>query len=128
MGIDYRFHEWRISGEQAEAWSPLAYRLVSKNVHSDSLNGFRIGLILYLHHIKGMTAKEIQAYMANKMLLNMIKGVLKGFSNKNQMAKPDSIEAYKIAMYMVEVQPEVLERMYQVKYKEANQCQEHIVI
>lgn len=111
MSIDYRFNTYRISGEQAEAWIPLAYRLVSKNVHSDSLNGFRIGLILYLHHIKGMTAKEIQAYMAYKMLLNMIKGVLNGFSNKNQVAKP-----------------EVLERMYQVKYKEANQCQEHTVI
>lgn len=29
MGINYRFHEWRNTGEPADALSPMAYRLLS---------------------------------------------------------------------------------------------------
>lgn len=60
MGIEYRFNEWRASGEQVKEWSPMAYKLVSKNVQSNNADGFKIGQVLYLHHVKGMTASEIR--------------------------------------------------------------------
>lgn len=37
----------------------MVYRLV-KNIRSDSVNGFKVGHILYLHHIKEFEAKEIR--------------------------------------------------------------------
>ncbi|MFD4927699.1 hypothetical protein ACFWMS_02070 [Peribacillus butanolivorans] len=114
MGIDYKFNEWRVSGEQAEVWSPLAYRLYSKNVTSESVNGFRVGHILYLHHIKGMAAKEIKHSLVGFGLhLNLIKSILRGFRSRSANAGRETMEAYEIAMYLVECQPEMLEKMYQ---------------
>lgn len=113
MGIDYRFNEWRASRETAEKWSPMAYRLLSKNVSSEHTNGFRIGHILYLHHIKGLSAREIkQTPVGYGIATNMIKSIIKGFGRQSSY---ESLEAYEIAMYMIEHQPEVLEKMYQIK-------------
>ncbi|WP_047981680.1 hypothetical protein [Ornithinibacillus contaminans] len=107
--INYRFNEWRNSGEPCDKWSPMAYRIVSKNTGSEQVNGFRIGHILYLHHIKGMTAKEIKEVAGHGIATNMIKSILKGFG---RLSGYESLEAYDIAMYLVECQPEVLEKMY----------------
>lgn len=112
MGIDYRFNEWRVSGEKADAWSPMAYRLLSKNV-SEYVSGYRIGQILYLHHVKGLTAKEIRQTSAGYGLaINLIKSVIKGFG---RLSSSETKEAYEIAKYMVKNEPEVLERMFLVK-------------
>ena len=113
MGIDYRFNEWRISGEKAESWSPMAYRLINKNIDAEFLNGFNIGHILYLHHIKGLTASEIRrTSVGYGNSTNIIKSVLKGFGSQSGY---ESKESYKIAMYMIEYQPEVLKKMYGIK-------------
>jgi hypothetical protein len=61
-GINYRFNEWKQTGEPAEVWSPMSYRLISKNVQSQHFNGFKVGHILYLYHVKGMTAQEIKKH------------------------------------------------------------------
>jgi hypothetical protein len=117
MGIDYRFGEWRNNGEIADAWSPMAYRLLSKNIGSEQVNGFRIGHILYLHHIQGMEAKEIkQTSVGYGIATNMIKSILKGFRSKNGGAGRESIEAYEIVMGMIQNEKErtILEKMYQI--------------
>ncbi|OIU71204.1 hypothetical protein [Rossellomorea aquimaris] len=115
MGIDYRFNEWRVSGEKAEAWSPMAYRLLSKNATSEHLNGFRIGQMLYLHHIEGMSAKEIKhSPVGFGLNLTVINATLRGYKRKYMSVGVETIEAYDIAMYMIEHEPEVLERMYRV--------------
>lgn len=113
MGIDYRFNEWRISGEKAESWSPMAYRLINKNIDAEFLNGFNIGHILYLHHIKGLTALEIRkTSLGYGIATNIIKSVLKGFGNQSGY---ESKEAFKIAMHMIEHEPEVMDRMYNIQ-------------
>lgn len=56
MSINFKFNQYRVSGKTAQAWSPMAYRLVNKNTQSENLSGFKIGHILYLHHVKGMTS------------------------------------------------------------------------
>lgn len=112
MGIDYKFNEWRISGGKAEAWSPMAYNLLSKNINSDAIKGFRIGHILYLHHIKGLSAKEIrQTPTSCGLNTNKIKSILRGFGSQSGV---ESKEAYQIAMYMIKNEPDVLKRMYQI--------------
>lgn len=110
MSINYKFNEWRQSGEKVEAWSPMAYRLLSKNVSADLVNGYKVGQVLYLHYIKGMSAKEIkQSPVGYGMSASLIQSIIKGFGRQS---KVESFEAYDIAMYMVEHEPEVLERMY----------------
>lgn len=111
--INYRFNEWRQTGETAEVWSPMAYRLVSKNAHVAHINGFNIGNVLYLHYVKGMTAQEIRKTpVGYGLATNLIKGILKGFSRGTYKVGIDSLEAYEIAMYMIECEPETLEKMY----------------
>ncbi|TCP30211.1 hypothetical protein EV207_10634 [Scopulibacillus darangshiensis] len=114
MSIDYGFNEFRVLGEKAEEWSPMAYRLVSKNMTA-KISGFRIGQVLYLHHIKGMSALEIKKAEGFGLHTNMIKGILRGFGRE---AGAEALEAYTLAMYMIEHEPEMLEKMYQVnRYK-----------
>ncbi|KGA98118.1 hypothetical protein AJ85_18565 [Alkalihalobacillus alcalophilus ATCC 27647 = CGMCC 1.3604] len=113
MSIDYRFNEWRVSGEQAEAWSPMAYRLCSKNSKTDLMNGYRVGDILYLHYLRGMTAKDIKQYsLGYGVSTAIIKSVLNGFGRQSGA---EAKEAYQIGMYLVENEPEMLEKMYQIK-------------
>jgi hypothetical protein len=113
VSINYNFNKWRVSGETAEAWSPMAYQLISKNRNVEHLSGFRIGQVLYLHHIKGLSDKDINklsyGYCKN---ITILRGILKGFRKKS--VSRDSKEAYYIAMYMIEHEPEILERMYQM--------------
>ncbi|MEQ6375746.1 hypothetical protein RZN25_02735 [Bacillaceae bacterium S4-13-56] len=115
MSIDYKFNVWRVSGERAEAWSPRAYRLISYNQNSESMSGYTIGKVLYLHHLKRLDAKQIREQLENKIPINMIKGIIRGFNKKYQTAKTESYEAYAIAMYMVEHHPEELEKIYLFK-------------
>lgn len=81
----------------------MAYGLLSKNVASESVNGFKVGQILYLYHVRGKTAQEIMA------LPNLIKSILKGFDKQSRV---ESYEVYDIAMYMIEHESETLEKMY----------------
>ncbi|WHY84690.1 hypothetical protein QNH39_18825 [Neobacillus novalis] len=112
MSINYKFNQYRISGEQTEAWSPMAYRLISKNSASEHINGFKVGHILYQHHVKGLAAKEIRKTPVGYGLsTNLIKSVLKGFGSQSGI---ESKEAYEIAMYMLECEPETLEKMYRL--------------
>lgn len=114
MSINYSFNEWRVAGETAEAWSPMAYRLISKNKNVEHLSGFRIGQVLYLHHIKGLSDKEInQISYGYSKNITIIRGILRGFSKKS--VSRDSKEAYYIAKFMIVNEPEVLERMYNTK-------------
>lgn len=113
MSIDYKFNTWRVSGERAEVLSPLVYSLLNKNISAQYLNGYTIGHILYLHHIQGMTAQEIRQHSVGKGIpLETIKSVIKGFS---QQAGLESVEAYEIAMYLIENEPESLESLYSPK-------------
>ncbi|GIP62688.1 hypothetical protein J32TS6_12430 [Virgibacillus pantothenticus] len=110
MSINYKFNQWRQTGETSEAWSPMAYRLVAKNVGSDTLNGYKVGNIIYLHHLKGMTAQEIkETPVGYGISTATIKSVLKGFGRQSAV---ESFEAYDIAMYMVENEPGTMEQMY----------------
>lgn len=109
-GINYRFNEWRQSGEKAEKWSYMATRLVSKNSEIDRVNGYTIGQVLYLHHIKGMTALEIRkSPIGLGISLDLIKSMIKGFGVQ---ASAEAKEAFDIAMYMVECEPESLAVIY----------------
>jgi len=112
MSINYKFNQYRVSGEKAEAWSPMAYKLINKNVASDTVNGFKVGNILYLHYLKGMTAQEIRKTSVGYGIpTNTIKSIIRGFGRQSNV---ESYEAYEVAMYMIEHEPEVLEQMYQV--------------
>lgn len=113
MGIDYRFGEWRNTGEPCDKWSPMAYRLLSKCERSPVASGYRIGQVLWLHHCKGLSPKEIsQASSGYEKNINSIKGIIRGFGKD---AGAEAKEAYSIGMYMVECEPEILGRMYEVK-------------
>ncbi|MCL1698319.1 hypothetical protein [Lysinibacillus sp. BPa_S21] len=107
-----KFNVWKVSGKQAEVWSPMACRLVSKNTISNYMTGYRIGQILYLHHIKGMSAPEIKKVAGFGLNTNMIKSILRGFGKD---AGIEAVEAYQIAMYMIEQEPEELEKLYQIQ-------------
>ncbi|QPA33221.1 hypothetical protein ISX45_10300 [Anoxybacillus caldiproteolyticus] len=108
MAIDYKFNTWRVSGEKATVWSQKAYKLVRADV--GRISGATIGAILYLHHVKGMTASEIKnSPIAWGVSLPNIKGILKGF---NSRANRESIEAYSIFMDMLETEPEMLDRLF----------------
>ncbi|MEC2400916.1 hypothetical protein ABES35_08475 [Bacillus subtilis] len=112
MSINYKFNQYRVSGETAEAWSPMSYRLINKNLVSDTVNGFKVGHILYLHHLKGMTVEDIrQTSVGRGIPTNTIKSILKGFGRQSNA---ESYEAYEIAMYMVQNEPETLEKMYKL--------------
>lgn len=111
--IDYKFNTWRISGEKAEGYSKMTYRLLNKNLQSDNLTGYKIGHILYLHHLKGMTAQDIKKHpVGYGSSVPTIKSVIKGFG---RLSGVESLEAYEIAMYMIEHEPEELERLYSLK-------------
>ncbi|MDG5789661.1 hypothetical protein QA612_19575 [Evansella sp. AB-P1] len=111
-GINYKFNQWRQSGEQAQEWSSKAYKLLGCNTTSDTLNGYKIGKVLYLHHVKGLNAQEIRELSGkNGLPTNTVKSVIKGFSRQ---AGQESILAYNTAMEMLQDEQEraVLERMY----------------
>ena len=112
MGIDYRFNEWRVSGEKVETWSPMAYKLVSKCMNAERANGYRIGHILYLFYYKGLSYTEIKEVAGQGLHMSLIKGIIKGFGKDASM---ESREAFKMAMYMIEHETEVLDKMYFIK-------------
>lgn len=108
-GINYKFNTWRLSGEQAEAWSNKAYDLLRYNADSDMFSGFMIGKVLYLHHERGMNAKQIKQQVG-QIPTNTIKSITRGFNRANYESKM----AYITAMEMLQDEHEraVLERMY----------------
>lgn len=114
--LNYKFNQYRVSGEPVESWSPMAYRLVNKNAQSDSLNGFKVGHMLYLHHLKGMSAQEIrESSLGHGIAIATVKSVLKGFGRQSGVG---ALKAYDIAIYMIQNEPEVLEQMYKLtEYK-----------
>ncbi|MGF6947541.1 hypothetical protein QF028_000034 [Neobacillus sp. B4I6] len=110
MSINYKFNQYRVSGEATEEGSAMAYRLCSKNVTSEHISGYRVGQFLYLHHIKGMTAQDIKKTpVGYGIATNMIKSILKGFGRQSGT---ESVEAYEIALYMIECEPRLKMRMY----------------
>jgi hypothetical protein len=63
-----------------------------------------------------MTAKEIKHSLVGFGLhLNLIKSILRGFRSRGANAGRETMEAYEIAVYMVNCQPEMLEKMYQIR-------------
>lgn len=59
MGIDYKFNQWRVSGEKAPQWSQKAYKLLKVNLNKNGYTGELLGVILYLYFVKGMTVSQI---------------------------------------------------------------------
>lgn len=112
LGIEYRFNEWRVSGGEAEVWSPMAYKLISKCINAERASGYKIGHILYLYYCKGLSNTEIKEVAGQGLPMSLIKGIVRGFGKDASM---EAREAFKIAMYMIEHETEVLDRMYFVK-------------
>ncbi|MGG6431923.1 hypothetical protein ACPF7I_06245 [Anoxybacillus sp. D401a] len=106
MSINYKFNEWRVSGEKATAWSQKAYKLLRVNADKSCvMSAHSVGTILYLHYVKGLTAQEIKKHSAGKMLLmTTIKGILRG---------SHSPEVYCIFQDMLETEPEMLDRLFE---------------
>lgn len=112
MGIDYKFNTWRVSGEQAKTLSPRVYNLLRLNTFSDSHSGWRVGAILYLHHVKGLTATEIKkSLVGSRLPLQSVKSLINGINNKN--VNPEIIEACQLFYKMLKDEPEMLERLYE---------------
>lgn len=102
MSINYRFNEWRVSGEQAEVWSHNAYKLARLEV--GRVSGMTIGAILYLHFIKGMTASRIRkAPIAFGLASPTITGIIRG------TYCPD---AYCVFQEMLKTEPEKLDILF----------------
>ncbi|EMI11501.1 hypothetical protein [Anoxybacillus gonensis] len=103
MSINYKFNEWRVSGEKATAWSQNAYKLASIEV--GRMSGMTIGAVLYLHCVKGMNASEIRkSPVAYGMATATIRGIIRGSY---------SPEAYSIFVDMLETEPEMLDRLFE---------------
>jgi hypothetical protein len=109
MSIDYRFNEWRVSGEQATVWSENAYKLVRADV--GRMSGMTIGAILYLHYVKGMTAGEIRKHsISNGLGISTIRAILRGFGDRASQATK---EVYYLFVEMLENEPEMLDRLFE---------------
>jgi hypothetical protein len=109
--LNIKFNTWNDSGETAEAWSPKAYLLLSFNQSTQSFSGYTVGKVLYLHHVKGLSAPDIKDKIGSGYNVKMISSIIKGFGHQ---AGYESRMAYETAMDMLsnEAELEVLHRMY----------------
>jgi len=108
MGIEYRFNEWRISGEKATIWSPKVYQLLRLNASNEDINGFNIGKILYYHHVKGFSPPEVKDVVKGFNLIK-IKSILRGFGRH---AGYESVQAYNTFMELLRDEPEMLDVVF----------------
>jgi hypothetical protein len=109
MSINYKFNIWRVSGEQATVWSEKAYKLVRADV--GRLSVATIGAILYMHHVKGMTASEIKKHsVSNGLGISAIRAILKGFGDR---ASQSTKEAYYLFFDLLENEPEMLDILFE---------------
>lgn len=98
--VNYKFNQWYVSGEQTTEYSKLGYELLRQQV--GTLTGDVLGEMLYRHFVKGQSPKQIQRAL-KQITTPAVKGLMKG---------KYSPKAYSVFMFMLETEPEVLDRMF----------------
>ncbi|WP_125906469.1 hypothetical protein [Bacillus sp. HMF5848] len=100
MAINYKFNQWRNSGETATEISEKGYELL-RSGHG-MFTGEMLGNILYRHYIQGESANALCRDIT-AIPHQTVKAVLRGsFSPR----------AFNIFMEMAETEPEELDRMF----------------
>ncbi|WP_182006114.1 hypothetical protein [Priestia aryabhattai] len=98
--IDYRFNEWRISGEKAPELSKRAYQLLRST--EGVFSAQQVGEVLYLYYVKQIPKQEIRKRF-NFMPQQIVTAI---FSNRF------NVGACTMFFEMLEHEPEMLELLF----------------
>lgn len=111
--MDYRFNTWRVSGEKAEEWSLLAYRLMRVNILAERNTGIRLGAVLYQHYVKGMSPSQIRkSPIGIGLPVTSITAIIRGYNVRGDFNS--TAEVYNLFQHMLETEPEMLDMLFKI--------------